>query len=45
MTKKDVHDQGAINAGFYRNCVSTAMFGTCLWGLLSSPNDFLCSPH
>lgn len=21
------------------------MFGTCLWGLLSSPDDLLCSPY
>jgi hypothetical protein len=45
MTKKDVHDQGVINAGLCRNCASMAMFGMCLWGLLSSPDDLLRSPH
>lgn len=45
MTEKDVHDQGVINAGLYRNCASMAMFGTCLWGFLSSPDDLLSSPH
>lgn len=45
MTEKDVHDQGVINAGLCRNCASMAMFGTCLWGFLSSPDDLLSSPH
>lgn len=45
MTEKDVHDQGVINAGLYRNCASMAMFGMCLWGLLSSPDELLCSPY
>lgn len=45
MTEKDVHDQGVINAGLYRNCASMAMSGTCLLGLLSSPDELLRSPH
>ena len=45
MTKKDIHDQGVINAGLCRNCASMAMSGTGIWRFLSSPNDFLCSPH
>lgn len=45
MTEEQVHDQGVINAGLCRNCVSMAMFGMCLWGLLSSPDDLLRSPY
>lgn len=45
MTKTQVHDQGIINAGLCRNCASMAMSGTGLWGLLSSPDELLCSPH
>lgn len=45
MTKEHVHDQGVENTVLYLNYVSMAMSGTGIWRFLSSPNDFLCSPH
>ena len=45
MTEEQVHDQGAKNAGLYRNYVSTAMSGTGLLRSLSSPDDLLRSPY